>query len=200
MVIDVVATKIHSERDKNECTGFHSNPWSRWDVTQNYKSLSHGDARGKSQGITKARLIHPLGVMNECTNLHGNPSHSPRHSNAGCIYGQSVCLPENPSTELPVLNVSEWSKQRQENPWCTALLWPVCIWPAFVWSCIESFGLDRDGSLSLTTILSASHRWLQAWVRPANLLLRRSRGRMFQMNIWAESCYKCPTAGRLLTL
>lgn len=37
-------------------------------------------------------------------------------------------------------------------------------------------------------------------VRPANLLLRRSRGRMFQMNIWAESCYKCPTAGRLLTL
>lgn len=120
-----------------------------------------GTLEGKVRGSPKPDWFILWGSWIKCTNLHGNPSHSPRHSNAGCIYGQSVCLPENPSTELPVLNVSEWSKQRQENPWCTALLWPVCIWPAFVWSCIESFGLDRDGSLSLTTILSASHRWLQ---------------------------------------
>ena len=86
-------------------------------------------------------------------------------------------------------------KQTQERPWCAALLWFICVWPAFVsvrlhiTLCCCGF-LEMDSTETASSILSASHRWLQALVRPADLLLRGSRGRRTQ------SFCKCPTAGR----
>ncbi len=43
------------------------------DISQKQKGEPHGGAKGT---VTKVSRVHPLGTMNVCTKLQGNPSNS----------------------------------------------------------------------------------------------------------------------------
>lgn len=93
---------------------------------------------------------------------------------------------------IPALRLSEWNKQWQENHRAQPFHGPSVLYLRLCEAAVRfGDGLDRDSQLLFTTLLSTSHRWLQAWVKPAHFLLCRSRGRVFQMNIWAEWMSHC---------